>query len=79
MYLYSTKTISQYPIISKWCKRTTAVNTGYKYKLVRLVPTDKAKRLDFYDVKWHNYKNTIADPDKSSTFVSVTVLIQTSI
>lgn len=53
MYLFSASVIKKYgKPTSLYCPKTTAINKGYKYKDVLLVPTDKAIRFDYINNKW---------------------------
>lgn len=52
-YWYSTSTISKYATTdTKYCNRTTAINTGSTNKNVLLIPTDKAQRYTRINGQW---------------------------
>ena len=58
MYIFTLGAIQKYgrkTVLN--CNRTTAVYSGKKDKLVRLVPTDKASRYDLKEGRWVKYED----------------------
>lgn len=57
MYIFTLGTIQQYgQKKTMWLKGTTVEDSGYRWKDVRLVPTDQASRYDLKEGRWVKYE-----------------------